>query len=71
MAFQVTPDGALAEAYDALGVRAEFWQPGDVIVQRHLISPDLPLGDYGVEVGLYSLADGTRYSDIHLTAYTK
>ena len=65
------PDGALAEAYDALGVPAEYWQKGDIISQRHSISPDLPPGEYGVEVGLYSLADGTRYSDIALASYQK
>jgi hypothetical protein len=65
------PDGALAEAYDGLGVPAEYWQKGDVIVQRHPVSPDLPPGEYGVVVGLYSLADGTRYSEIPLTTYTK
>ena len=65
------PDGALADAYDALGVPAEYWQPGDVITQRHPIAPDLPSGTYGVEVGLYSLADGTRYSDIALTTFVK
>ncbi|MEK7327297.1 MAG: hypothetical protein AAB217_18790, partial [Chloroflexota bacterium] len=65
------PDGALAEAYDALGVPAEYWQTGDVIIQRHPISPDLPAGAYGIRVGLYSLADGKRYSDIPLTSYQK
>lgn len=65
------PDGALAEAYDALGVPAEYWQTGDVIIQRHPISPGLPAGEYGIRVGLYSLADGTRYSDIPLTSYQK
>lgn len=65
------PDGALAEAYDALGVPAEYWQTGDVIIQRHPISPDLPPGEYGITVGLYSLADGERYSDIPLTSYQK
>ncbi len=65
------PDGALADAYDALGVPAEYWQPGDIITQRHPIAPDLPSGAYGVEVGLYSLADGTRYSDIALTTFVK
>ncbi len=65
------PDGALAEAYDALGVPAEYWQKGDVIIQRHPISSDLPPGEYGVVVGLYSLADGTRYSEIPLTTYAK
>ncbi len=65
------PDGALAEAYDALGVPAEYWQKGDVIIQRHPISPDLPPGEYGIRVGLYSLADGERYSDIPLTSYQK
>ncbi|HLB46511.1 MAG TPA: hypothetical protein VJL59_05735, partial [Anaerolineales bacterium] len=65
------PDGALAEAYDALGVPAEYWQKGDVIIQRHPISPDLPPGEYTIVVGLYSLADGARYSEIPLTTYAK
>lgn len=65
------PDGALAEAYDALGFPAEQWQRGDVIIQRHPISPDLPPGQYPIVVGLYSLADGARYSEINLTTYTK
>ena len=65
------PDGALAEAYDALGFPAEQWQKGDVIIQRHRISPDLPRGEYPVVVGLYSLANGARYSEINLTTYRK
>lgn len=65
------PDGALAEAYDALGFPAEQWQVGDVIIQRHPISPDLPAGNYPIVVGLYSLADGTRYSEIKLVTFTK
>ncbi len=65
------PDGALADAYDALGVPAEYWQKGDVIIQRHTISPDLPPGEYPIVVGLYSLADGTRYSAINLITYKK
>jgi 4-amino-4-deoxy-L-arabinose transferase-like glycosyltransferase len=65
------PDGALAEAYDALGVPAEYWQTSDVIIQRHPISPDLPPGEYGIRVGLYSLADGKRYTDIAHTTYKK
>ncbi|HLF02349.1 MAG TPA: glycosyltransferase family 39 protein [Anaerolineales bacterium] len=65
------PDGALAEAYDALGFPAEQWQTGDVIIQRHPISPDLPPGEYPIVVGLYSLADGTRYSEILITTYIK
>lgn len=65
------PDGALADNYDALGVPAEEWQTGDILIQRHPIAADLPTGQYGVEVGLYSLADGTRYSDINLTTYIK
>jgi len=65
------PDGALADAYDGLGIPAEEWQKGDIIIQRHPIASDLPPGKYGVEVGLYSLADGTRYSDLNLTTFQK
>jgi 4-amino-4-deoxy-L-arabinose transferase-like glycosyltransferase len=65
------PDGALAEAYDGLGLAAEYWQVGDIIIQRHAISPDLPPGEYPIIVGLYSLADQTRYSEIPLATYSK
>lgn len=63
-------DGLPAGVYDALGVSAESWQPGDQIIQRHPVG-DLPPGEYPVVIGLYSLADGTRYSDIPLTTYVK
>lgn len=48
---------------DALGVRAEDWQPGMVLIQQHLllISQDVPPGDYDLAVGLYSLATGLRF----------
>jgi hypothetical protein len=65
------PDGAMADAYDALGIPAEEWQTGDILIQRYPIAQDLPTGKYGVEVGLYSLANGTRYSDIQLTNFNK
>lgn len=38
------------------------WQPGEVVVDPHLISlpADLPPGEYAVEVGLYRLESGER-----------
>lgn len=57
------PDGALAEVGDALGLMAEFWQPGTVIIQQHTftVPEDAPPGDYRLETGLYSLATGERF----------
>jgi dolichyl-phosphate-mannose-protein mannosyltransferase len=48
---------------DTLGVRAEDWRPGMILIQQHVlaISPDAPTGDYVLEVGLYSLVTGSRF----------
>ena len=47
---------------DGLGVPAEMWQPGDVIVRRHLLKlpGDLASGDYTLHVGLYITPNGPR-----------
>jgi hypothetical protein len=47
---------------DGLGVPAEMWQPGDVIVRRHLLKlpGDLAPGDYTLHVGLYITPNGPR-----------
>ena len=65
------PDGALADSSDGLGVSAEQWQRGDLIITKHLIPKDLPQGVYEIKVGLYSLASGERYSEINLTQLKK
>lgn len=64
-------EGALAAAYDALGVTVEHWQTGDVIVQRYRFDPPPAPGTYQLTVGLYSLAAGNdRYSTIPLQTVT-
>jgi len=59
----LNPDGTLSQAADGLAVPAEWWQPGDVIIQRHTfpLPGDLPAGDYPLHIGLYSLVDGERF----------
>ncbi len=49
---------------DGLGVPPQMWQKGDVIVQRHTLGlrSDLPPGEYGLHVGLYSAENDKRYS---------
>jgi len=49
---------------DGLGVPPQMWQRGDVIVQRHTLKlrSDLPPGEYGLHVGLYSVENNQRYS---------
>lgn len=54
------PNGELVEAGDALGLMAEFWQSGTVIIQQHTFAAPEP-GDYRLETGLYSLATGERF----------
>ena len=65
------PDGALADSSDGLGVGAEHWQRGDVIVTRHLIPKDLPQGVYEIKAGLYSLASGERFSEMDVMQLKK
>jgi hypothetical protein len=57
------PDGTPADVGDALGLMAEFWQPGTVIIQQHTLTvpEDAAPGDYPLETGLYSLATGERF----------
>jgi len=52
----------LVATSDGLGVPAEMWQPGDVIVRRHLLKlpGDLVPGDYTLHVGLYITPYGPR-----------
>ena len=48
---------------DGLGVPPQMWQPGDLIVQRHLLKlpGDLAPGEYTLHVGLYSAETKKRY----------
>jgi 4-amino-4-deoxy-L-arabinose transferase-like glycosyltransferase len=48
--------GTLRAQHDGLDSPAQFWQPGDVIVQAHWMAlpTDLPPGDYKVRVSLYN-----------------
>lgn len=48
---------------DGLDVPPQMWQPGDLIVQKHLIKlPDhLAPGEYTLHVGLYSVETHLRY----------
>ena len=48
---------------DALGLRAEAWQPGLTLIQKHAltISPDLPPGDYWLAVGLLDMTTGRDF----------
>ena len=50
-------------AADALGIPAESWQPGMIIVQQHVfeIPPETPPGSYAVIAGLGSPETGFRY----------
>lgn len=59
----ITPDGQDIAAADALGIPAESWQPGMIIVQQHVfeIAPETPPGSYGVIAGLGSPETGFRY----------
>lgn len=59
----VATDGTLVHASDGLGVPAEYWQPGMVIVQQHhlQIGDEIPPGSYTLAVGLYSLSTGERF----------
>jgi len=49
---------------DGLGLPIEFWQPGDVIVQRHELSVprDTPPGPYRVQTGVYTPEDLQRFT---------
>jgi hypothetical protein len=52
----VGPDGAPLAQDDRLGAPAEYWHPGDVVVQ--LLT--LPRSDGNLQLGVYDPATGTR-----------
>ena len=80
MAHLIGSDGSTIAVGDGLGVPLDQWQPGDVIVQRHLLQvPEgTPAGEYQLQTGAYWLdtmerwvvqrSDGTRSDRIVLTA---
>jgi hypothetical protein len=64
MAHLIGPDGVPIAVGDGLGVSADQWQRGDMIVQRHrLVVPDGTLaGEYQLETGGYWLDTMERWS---------
>lgn len=58
------PDGEHEQHIDGLGVVAEDWRPGMVIVQQHrfAIGGELPPGSYTLSIGLFSPATGERFT---------
>lgn len=55
--------GTLAAQHDGWDAAPATLQPGDVVVQRHLIwlPPDLSAGEYAIQVGVYQRRDGRRW----------
>jgi hypothetical protein len=60
----MAPDGSLIQAADALGIPAEDWERGMVIIQQHrfVIPEDTSPGNASLAVGLYSLGTGERFA---------
>ena len=63
LAHLLGPDGAGVAVGDGLGFPVEQWRPGDVIVQRHVLSipPDVPAGTYTLTTGAYWLDTMERW----------
>jgi hypothetical protein len=55
-------DGTILVQRDALDAPSWSWRTGDVIIQIHQIyvPPDVALGTYGAQVGIYDRASGAR-----------
>jgi len=64
LAHLLGPGGTGVAVGDGLGFPIEQWQPGDVIVQRHVLAipRDAPAGDYTVITGAYWLDTMERWS---------
>jgi hypothetical protein len=62
MAHVLAADGVPLAVGDALGIPVDQWEPGDVIVQRHVldIPPETPPGEYWLQVGAYTLPEVER-----------
>ncbi len=56
--------GNILTQSDVLGVPAQQWRAGDIIVQAHdlALAPDAPLGPYRLSIGLYDPRTGSRLS---------
>lgn len=57
------PDGTPVAVADGMGFPPEFWEPGDLIVQRHRFSipADAPPGEYTLATGAYWLDTMERW----------
>jgi hypothetical protein len=55
-------DGAIVSQHDGFDAATRYLQPGDLVVQRHILplSGSLPQGEYELHVGLYTREDGNR-----------
>jgi hypothetical protein len=62
MAHLLGKDGVPVAVGDGLGISISQLLPGDVIVQRHVfeIPPEATLGEYWLQVGVYTLSDMER-----------
>ncbi len=60
------PDGTPIAVADGMGFPSEFWQPGDLIVQRHRFSipTDAPSGEFTLVTGAYWLDTLERWKVI-------
>jgi hypothetical protein len=58
-------EGRLVAQHDGLDVEWSTLRPGDEFVQLHPIPlpPDLPSGDYALQIGPYRAEDGARLAE--------
>ncbi len=59
MAHLTAADGRVVANGDGLGVTAENWQPGDIIVQKHILAihHDAASGKYQAQTGIYTVGE--------------
>ena len=64
MAHLVEPDGVLVAEDDGMGVPIEYWQEGDVVVQRHSLKvpAEAVEGGYLLQTGAYWLDTMERWA---------
>lgn len=57
-------DGSLALSGDGQPTEGvyptSFWEPGELVVDQHMVPLNLPPGEYDVQAGLYQLGSGQR-----------
>lgn len=56
----VDGQGVMIGDADALGAPSEFWQRGDLLLQKHTISADLLPATEALQLGIYKPASGQR-----------